>query len=489
MRLKVKFLKLLAGRPVAILHKNFAEKSGIHVDDRIYIEKKGKKIAAIVDIATGFLKEGEIAISSEIAKTIKLREKGMVDVEPATKPESLNFIHKKLDCRKLSFQEIKQIIDDIVKNILTESEIAYFISGVHKCGMSMKEIQSMTKAVVDTGKKLNLEGRVVDKHSIGGIPGRTTPIIVSICSSAGLLMPKTSSRAITTPSGTADALEVICKVNFTIPEIKKILKKTHACLVWGGSLNIAPADDKIIQVERLLNLDPEPQLLSSIMAKKLAVNAKIVLIDIPYGKNAKVTKRKAESLERKFKKLARYFGIKLECSLQKTEEPLCSGIGPALEISDVIKVLRREDPCHKLEERALELSGKLLELAGKAKKGKGKQLAEKILDSGEAYKKFKEIVKAQEGKINNIKKQKAKYKHNIKADKKGKIKEIKIKQLNQLARIAGCPLDKFAGLYLHKHLGDKVKKGENILTIYSENKIEMREAIKYYRKNKPIKFK
>ncbi|GAI32151.1 unnamed protein product, partial [marine sediment metagenome] len=315
------------------LHKKFAEKASIHVDDRIYIEKKGKKIAAVVDIATGLLKKDEIIISSEIRKTMKLREKGLVDIEPATKPESLNFIYKKLAGKELNKRELRKIMEDIVRNTLTESEIAYFISGIYKCGMSMKEIKGLIKAIAETGKKLNLKGKIIDKHSIGGIPGRTTPIIVSICSAAGLIMPKTSSRAITTPSGTADAMEVLCKVDFTLKEIKKILKKVKACIVWGGALNIAPADDKIIQVERLLNLDPEPQLLSSIMAKKLAVNAKHVLIDIPYGKNAKVNKKQAENLERKFKHLAKYFRINLRCSLKKVEEPLGNGIGPALEIS------------------------------------------------------------------------------------------------------------------------------------------------------------
>jgi AMP phosphorylase len=486
-KLKVKFFKLSAGRPVAILHKRFAEKSSIHVGERIYIEKKGKKIVAVVDIATGFLTENEVAVSTEISSAINLREGNTVDVELAVKPESLDLIYKKLLCKPLNRKEFKKIMSDIVKNKLTEAEIAYFVSAVYTCGMSMKEIINMTKAIVETGKKLKLKGEVVDKHSTGGIPGRTTPIIVSICSSAGLLIPKTSSRAITSPAGTADAVEVICRVDFDLQEIKEILKKTGACLVWGGSLNLAPADDKIIYIEKLLNLDPEAQLLASIIAKKLAVSAKYILVDIPYGKNTKLAKKEAGVLERKFKKLAKYFNLKLECFLKKTEEPLGNGIGPALEISDVIKVLRRQDSCYKLEERSLELAGRLLELTGKAKKGQGIKLAKEILDSGSAFKKFKQIIRAQKGKIRRIKK--AKFKKEIKAEKKGKIKEIKTKEINSLARIAGCPLDKFAGLYLHKHVDDKVKKGENILTIYSESLTELREALKYYKKIKPIRFK
>jgi len=486
-KLKIKFLKLSAGRPVAIIHKKFAEKASIHVDDRIVIEKKNKKIVAVVDIATGILKENEIAVSTEIMKAMKLKEDNRVEIEIAPKPESLILIKKKLSHQMLSKKELQKIMDDIVKNKLTEPEIAYFVAGIYKYGMPLKEVANLTRAIVGSGKKLKLRGKVIDKHSIGGIPGRTTPIIVSICAATGLLIPKTSSRAITSPSGTADAMEVICKVDFNIFEIKKILRKTNACMVWGGSLGLAPADDKIIQVERLLNLDPEAQLLASIVAKKLAVDADYVLIDIPYGKNAKVSKNRAEKLERKFKKLGKYFNLKIECLLKETPEPLGNGLGPALEISDVIKILKRKSPCYKLEDRALEMAGKILEMDKKKKKGQGKILAKQILDSGQAYKKFREIVKAQKGKIKVLKK--AKYKYHIRAKRNIKIKEIRTNELNNLARIAGCPADKFAGVYLYKHLNDTAKKGEKILTIYSESEAELNSAVKYYKKIQPIKFK
>ena len=483
-KLKIKFLKISTGRPVAILNKKFASMSSLHVDNRIFIRKNGNRIAAVVDIASGLLKENEIIVSSEVVDELKVKEKDEVSIETATKPKSIELIHKKLECKTLTKSEINEIMQDIVNNSLTEAEIAYFISAVYKCGMSIREITDMTKAIVNTGKTLNLKGKIVDKHSIGGISGRTTPIIVSICSSIGLAMPKTSSRAITSPSGTADALEVICKVDFSIPEIKKILKKTHACIVWGGSLNLAPADDRTIQVEKLLNLDPEPQLLASILAKKLAVNAKYVLIDIPYGKNAKVTRKEAELLEKKFKKLSSYFNIKLECFLREAKEPTGNGIGPALEMQDVLKVLKREDSCYKLEEQSLVLSGKLLELSEKSKKGKGYALAKNILDSGKAFEKFKEIVKAQNGKINGIKQ--ARYKKDILAVKSGTIKEINIREINIMARIAGCPLDKYAGIYLHKHLKDKVSKGDTLFTVYSESEKELDEAVKFYKKEKPV---
>lgn len=488
MKLKVKFLKLAAGRPVAILHKKLALKSGIHVDDRILIRKNSKKIIAVVDIAVGMFGKDDIAVSTEISDELHLKENDIVQVELAPMPESILLIMKKLQCKTLEESEIKKIIQDIVKNALTESEIAYFVSAIYKCGMSMPETLNMIKALVNTGEKLNLRKKIiVDKHSTGGIPGRTTPIIVSICASAGLTMPKTSSRAITTPSGTADALETICRVDFTIPEIKKIISKTNACMVWNGSLRLAPADDKIIQVERLLNLDPESQLLASIMAKKLAVGSKYVIIEIPYGKYAKFNKKAALRVKKKFELIGKFFKIKIKCLMIKTMQPLGNGIGPALEIKDVISVLKRESSCFMLEKRALLLASQILELAGKAKKGQGFKLAKQVLDSGLAFKKFKQIVEAQDGKINNIKE--AKFKHNIEAVKNSKIKEIDIRKINILARVLGCPADKSAGICLHKHINDKLKKGEKILTLYSESETELKEALNYYHKNKPLIFR
>jgi len=487
MKLKVKLSHWSAGRPVAILNHKTAEKMNIHVNDRILIQKDSKEMIVVVDLARKIVKEGEVYVSTEIIKHLNLKKRDKVDINVTIKPKAVKLIDKKLEGGQLNEREVYLIIKNIVNNAITEPEIAYFISGVYKSGMTMKETIYLTKAIFNTGKKIKLRNRkVVDKHSVGGVPGRTTPIIVSICAAAGLLMPKTSSRAITTPSGTADAMEVICKVDFSIREIKTILKKAGACMVWGGSLGLAPADDKIIQVEKILNLDPQPQLLASIMAKKLAVNAKYVLIDIPYGKNAKVNLTEAQKLKRKFKKIAKYFNITLECFLEDAEEPIGKGVGPALEIKDALKVLRREDKCYKLEHRSLQLAAKLLELTDKAKKGQGYKMAKKILDSGKALKKFQEIVKAQHGDINKIIGQ-AKYKYEIRAEKSGRIKELPTNIINNLARISGCPLDKKAGLYIKKHVGEYVRKGEEILTIYAQSKTKLKHAIDFYKKNKIVK--
>jgi AMP phosphorylase len=490
MKLKIKLLEWSAGVPVAMLNQETANELGIKLRDRISIETSTKEIYTIVDTIGKLIKKDEIAISSEIKKILDLRQGQKVDINLALPPESLNYIKKKLDNKKLSYKEIKEIIKDIVNNSLSEAEIALFISAMHKYGLDINETVFLIKSILETGSRLKLNNKfIADKHSIGGIAGRTTPIVVSICSAAGLTMPKTSSRAITTPAGTADAIETIAKVDFTVKQLKKIIQKTNAFMVWGGGLGMVPADNKIIQVEKLLNMDSKAQFLASIMSKKLAVGSKYILIHIPYGKTAKVNKNKALDLEKRFKQVAKRFNQTLECVLTKNKGPIGNGVGPALEIIDVIKVLNREDCCYKLEEESLLLSGKLLELTKKAKKGKGEEMAKEILNSGKAFEKFKEIIKAQGGNISCNKIKLAKYKKDIHSSKSGKLEEINNKKINLLARLAGCPTDKGAGLYLYVHSGDRIKKGEKLFTIYSESKHRLKQAMSYYKKDGIIKIK
>jgi AMP phosphorylase len=493
MELKVKILRWHAGIPLAMLNKKTAEELGVHPDDRVSIKtlsRKSKEIYTIIDIIDKFVKGREIAISSELEESLNLKKGQKVDVNLASTPQSLVFIKRKLRNKTLSEKEIDKIVEDIANNFLSESEIALFVSSVYKYGMKMHEIISLIKAIQKSGNQLRLKNRLVaDKHSVGGVPGnRTTPILVPICAAAGLTMPKNSSRAITSAAGTADVIEMIANVEFSIKELKKIIKKTNACMVWGGALGLVPADSRIIKVEKALKIDPEAQLLASIMSKKLAAGSKYILIDIPYGKHAKFTKSRAISLKKKFDYLGRHFKKKLKCVLTEGNQPIGNGIGPGLELIDIINIL---DPKKKgpkdLEEKSLMLAGELLELTRKAKEGKGREVAEEILYSGKAFKKFKQIIKAQGGSLKNIKP--ARFKKEIKSKKSGKIISIHNKKINSLARKAGCPLDKSAGLYLCCHVGDKVKKGEKILTIYSESKPRLREAINLYEKTQPIKLR
>ena len=490
MKLKIKNFNWLAGKPVVILNEKTAKKMNVFVDDRIAI-MGDKKFYAVVDIFSKLVKENEIGLSSELGKIIKKKNKSFIEVGTSEMSNASFLIKKKLNGTKLNGKELEYLVAEIVNNNLTAAEIAFFTSAQKLNGMTMEETINLTRAMVKTGAKLKFEGKyIADKHCIGGIAGnRTTPISVAICAAIGLTIPKTSSRAITSASGTADVIETISSVEIPLAKVKSTVNKVGACLAWGGSLGLAPSDDKIIQVERLLNLDVEPQLLASIMSKKISAGSKYILIDVPYGRGAKIaTKKRAESLGKKFEAIGRAFKVKLKVVYTNGSQPVGNGYGPILEMLDVIKVLENNGP-EDLKEKSLFLATELTKLCG-IKNARKK--CEEALSSGKAYDKFKEIINSQNGKKNFNEKidalKLAKYKQIIRAPKTGKITIISNKGINNLCRVLGTPETISAGAYMHKHIG-KVKKGEKLLTLYSESKTKLRAGVKFYKEFKPIEIK
>jgi putative thymidine phosphorylase len=490
MEVRIRLLKWSAGLPVAMINEKTAEHFGVHPNDRISIRtnsKKSEELIAILDTIGKFVKDGEIAVSSEVNSSLSLTNGQRADIFLAPLSESISFIKKKLVGKELKEKEIKKIIEDIVGNLLSEAEIAMFVSAMYTQGMNLKEIIFLTKAISETGEEISFKNKiVVDKHCIGGIPGnRTTPLVVSICAATGLIFPKTSSRAITSAAGTSDVIETLAKVEFSSKQLKKIINKANSCLVWGGGLGTVPADEKIIKIERMLNIDPEAQLLASIMSKKIAVGSNHILIDIPFGEHAKINKEKALRLKKEFEGIARYFKRKIKVILTDGNHPIGKGIGPSLEMRDILKVLNQDkDKPLDLESKSLFLSGEILEMTQKAKKGKGIEMAREILESGRAFSKFKEIIEAQEGKIKKL--PLARFKKNIFSKKAGIIKRIDNKNVKFLALSAGCPTDKLSGVYLHVKAGDKIKKRQKLMTLYSESRLRFNQAKKLLKKENII---
>ena len=484
MKLRIKKLNLDTGKPVSMVNVETAKRMSLHVGYRVSINRsKDKSIISVIDTVSGLVNKDEIGVSDDILDILELKDKDIVDVRLSERPYSIEIIKKKLDGKKLDRLEIRDIIFNIANNSLTEVEVAFFISAVYTNDMDLEEIYYLIEAMVDSGNKIKFPGKVVDKHCIGGVAGnRTTPIVVSICAAQGLIMPKTSSRAITSAAGTSDSIETIAKVEFSIDKIKEIIKKTNACFVWGGALGLAPVDDKIIKIEKVANIDSTPQLLASILSKKISVGSKYILIDIPCGDSAKVTDKEAKSLKNKFMTLGKRFGLKIKVIMTEGSEPVGNGVGPALEMIDVINVLKRENYPLDLEEKSIELAAEIFDLAGIANVKKGKVLAKEILDSKKAYNKFVEIIEAQEGKVIDLKM--PNIFHDIYSEKNAKIHHIDNKIINKVARLAGCPEDKFAGVYIHKKKPDKVIKGDKLLTIYAETEEKLGHAIEYFEKNK-----
>lgn len=490
MKLKAKTFEWLAGRPVAILNDKTAKKLNIHIDERILIRSEKKSINTIIDIFPKLIKKDEIGLSTELAKILGIKSGQKIEVSTSEISEAGELIKKKIEGYELTKKEIGIIISELVHNNLTEAEIAYFAAAEKIEGMSPKEIADLTSAMVKHGEVLKFNKKIVaDKHSIGGIAGnRTTPIVVAICAAAGLTLPKTSSRAITSAAGTADVIETISKVEFSGKELKRIVQKAGASLAWGGALNLAPSDDKIIKIERILNLDIEPQLLASILSKKIAAGSTHVLIDIPYGKSAKVKSLSAaKKLGNRFIQASKHFKIKIKVVYTDGSQPIGNGIGPNLEMLDVLAVLQnRPDAPKDLRKKSLYLSQELMKLC-KIKNAKKK--AKEILESGKAYEKFKEIINTQNGKKDFDKRTSkltlGKYKKAIKSKQSGKIKEIDNKKINTLCRILGSPETNTAGARLHAQIG-KIQKNENLITLYSESKKRLKDGATYYKEFKPI---
>lgn len=401
----------------------------------------------------------------------------------AKKNIAIKAIQKKLLGKKLTYKEIYTIMDEIAHEKLSDILTTYFVASSFKEGYSPEELYYFTKAMVETGKKLSFKGIVADKHSVGGIAGtRTTMIVVPIIAAAGFKIPKISSRAITTPAGTADVMESIAKVEFSPEEIESIVNKVGGCIAWNGRLNIAPADDIIIKVEAPLSFESFDKIIISVMSKKVAVGTTHLVLDLPYGKTAKIHRLSdAQRVAKKFETLAKKFDIDVAFDINEMLEPAGRGIGPVLEARDVLYVLEQnKDRPLKLEAKALRLAGLLLDLCYQEAKIKlnGDEEAKKILKSGLALKKFKEIVSAQKGnpEISSQSLKLAHYKKEIKAEKGGKIKDINNYNLNTIAKILGAPKDKEAGIYLLKKLDHSVGKNEPVLIFYSNDKYLIKEA-------------
>ena len=480
MKLKVKDMDIeTGGILIALLNENDARKLDLHPEDRIGIYRRKKKVIAVLDIAESekACPEGKVGLFEEMINLLGVKHGDIVDVVIEHKPESLSFIKKKMDGKRLKPKEIEAIVYDIVDNELTAIELTYFISACYTHGLSLEETVALTKAMIKTGDTLKLNKYpVVDKHCLGGVAGnRTSMIAVPILAAAGLTVPKTSSRSITSPAGTADTMEVLCNVCHSMKDIKRIVEKTNGCIVWGGAVNMAPADDKIIKVENPLRIDAEGNMLSSIMAKKGSVSSTHVIIDIPLGKGAKIESRKeANKLSREFKKIGNALGMKIKVVITDGSQPIGNGIGPALEARDVLWLLKNDKRAPQdLRKKSLMLAEETLEMCGMDRK-----LAKEMLESGKAYKKMIQIINAQGKRITDPDKIKpAKLKYEYRAKKSGKITHIDNGFISRVARLAGAPQDKDAGMYLYKHKGDNVKKGEVIFTLYAEIRQKLEFAV------------
>ncbi|MBI3773625.1 MAG: thymidine phosphorylase family protein [Gammaproteobacteria bacterium] len=459
---------------VAFLHRDCEvyRAEGFQALSKIQISQDGNVILAVLNVVDdpNIVAPGELGLSQQAFAQIHLREGTHVHVNHAEPPASMDAIRRKVTGQRLSQEDFHNIARDIVQNRYSKMELAAFLVASGQTGLDRDEVLFLTNAMTETGARLDWkEPRVVDKHCIGGIPGnRTSMLVVPIVAAHGMLIPKTSSRAITSPSGTADTMEVLAQVELSPDRLHHIIRHQRGCLSWGGTANLAPADDVLISVERPLGIDSIGQMVASILSKKLAAGSTHLLIDIPVGPTAKMRHmREALALRKLFEFVGDQLNIHLEVVITDGRQPIGRGIGPVLEARDVMQVLNNdpEGPAD-LRQKSLRLAGRVLEFDPDVRGGQGYAIARDILESGRALAKMNAIIEAQGRQTTEFKLGSLNFE--VTAPSAGMVLEIDNFHLAKLARFAGAPMDKGAGVDLLKKVGDTVKKGEPLYRVYAE---------------------
>ncbi|MCW8385564.1 thymidine phosphorylase family protein [Fluoribacter dumoffii] len=437
-------------------------------------------VATLNTIETSLLRHNEASLSIYAWELLSAKEGDEISVIHPQPLDSLSYIRSKIYGNELTSEQTEHIIKDIVSGQLSDINIAMYIAASGGDRLSKKEIIDLTRAMINSGQKLSWAFPfIVDKHSVGGLPGnRTTPIVVSIVAAFGLVIPKTSSRAITSPAGTADTMEVFTNVELSLNEMQKVVEQENGCLVWGGSMALSPADDLLIRIERTANIDSEGQMVASILSKKIAAGSNHLVIDMPIGTTAKVRSiERANSLKKLLELVAEEFDLKIKVIFSDGSQPVGRGIGPVMEALDVLAVLNCDKQAPQdLREHALTLAAHIIEFSPNVLPGQGLNIATHLLNSGKALTKFESICQAQGG-LKEIKK--APIVYTIESTQSGIIINIDNRHISQLAKLAGAPKTKAAGVELLTELHSVVKKYQPLFRIYAETRGELNYALDF----------
>ena len=485
MQLRADLLSIEAGGPlIVVMNREDAADLGVISSDRVFIRYGEEHAVCILNISTED-EPGILGIYGEVKDALGIQEGDMVTVELARRPESIDYVREKINGQRLTPWKIQRIVGDVVERHLSDIELAAFVTALHIHGVSMEEVEALSRAMIWSGKQIEF-GRspILDKHSIGGVPGdKTTLIVTPIIAAAGYSIPKSSSRAITSPAGTADRMEALAPVDIPFERIKEIVNDIGACIVWGGSIDLAPADDLFIRIEYPLSIDP--LLLPSIMSKKKAMGSTHVVVDIPVGVSAKIkTLNEAEQLASDFIELGSRFEMNVECAITEGSQPIGYNIGPTLEAREAMETLYGGGP-HEIVDKATNLAGILLEMVGNEN---GKQMALELINNGRALEKMKQIIDAQGGDP-SVKPEDlvpGKYYHDVDADRDGRILWFNNRDLVKIARAAGTPNDKGAGIQLYAKTGDKVSVDKPMFRIFAEKQEKLDNAVKQLRSLRPV---
>lgn len=471
------------GEAVAVIRTDcpVSRSEGLRPHTQVLVSAEGRQVRAMLyQIEQPIIGIHEVGLSESAWDRLGLTEGDMIAISHAPPLQSLASVRHRIHGNRLDETAMANIVEDVAAGNYADVHLAAFLTASSAMPLDDEETYLLTKAMVASGEQVRWDKELVlDKHSVGGLPGnRTTPIIVAIVASCGLVMPKTSSRAITSPAGTADTMEVITRVDLDLATMRAVVAKEGACIAWGGAVSLSPADDIFIGIERMLDIDTEGQLIASVLSKKIAAGSTHVVIDIPVGPTAKVRSQAvADALAERLARTGSRFNMAVACLQSDGTQPVGRGIGPSLEAQDVLAVLRREAGAPgDLAHRACRLAGALLELGGGAAAGQGVALAREKLESGAALEKFRRICEAQGGFREPAQ---AALQRPLASPRSGRVTHIDNRKVAQLAKLAGAPDVKTAGVALKVKLGDEVVAGEKLLVVHGETPGDVDYALDY----------
>jgi thymidine phosphorylase len=461
---------------------------GLSAHNRVLVSAPHSSvIATLFPVSSDFLSPEEIGVSDWAWHALQLNDGDRICVAHAPPVTSLSHLRSKVFGHPLSQHAFDEIMKDVVTGRYSSIQLSSFVTACAARPLNHPEICSLTDAMVRAGETLRWDRRaVMDKHSVGGLPGnRTTPIVVAIVAASGLAIPKTSSRAITSPAGTADTMETMAPVDLDISTMRRVVEKEGGCIAWGGAMRLSPADDMLIRIERVLDVDAEGQMIASILSKKIAAGATHLAVDVPVGPTAKIRSHEAaRTFAASLSDVATHFGLTAKVLIADGVQPVGRGIGPVLEALDVLAVLQNQpDAPRDLREHALTIAATLLELGGTAKAGEGIRAAEAHLQSGAAWQKFQAICEAQGGMRRPVL---AAQVREIAARRTGIVDRIDNRRLSRLAKLAGAPEDKAAGLRIHVRVGDMVVEGQPLFSLYAQTRGQIAYALEYASANADI---
>ena len=459
---------------IVMLNAEQAADYWIKDDDKISLIRKGEEFVVDVALSDKYVQANEIWVTNDFLAEYPIMEWDTVLVSfVQNNPLSMQAIRKKLLWKKINEKEIDAIIEDINENKIHDLTLAYYVSTSFFYKTDIHELAYTTKAAAYTWDMYRFPWIVAGKYCIWWVPwNETTMVVIPILSSLWITVPKTFSKAITSPAATGECVNVLMDIEFDKQEVIRITDKIWACLVRNEKLNLAPVNDRIIKVSSILWMEPYARMISSIMAKNYAMGINHCLIDIPLWPTAKVaTMKDAKRVAKHFKEIWEYLWIKMDIQITDGSQPIGRWIWACLQAREALRILQQyKTRSEDLENKSIFLSSRILVLCWRCKNMKeAEKLVRQQIVNWEAWKKMQEIIKYQNWNP-SIKSEDihlGKFSFDVIAQKNCVISKIDMKYLNTMVRWLWAPKEYQAWIYLYKKLWDKVKAGDIIYTMYS----------------------